>query len=61
MKTGGYLIMEKENVEKSSLSKKDKTLKDEEKLPPCNSAPSAEHARSHAEDEPCDDGRTGQS
>ena len=51
--------MENENIEKSRLPKKDKSKKDEEKLQPCDTAPSAEHARSHAEDEPCDDGRTG--
>ena len=31
----------------------------EEKLPYCTKAPSAEHARAHDEDEPCDDGRIG--
>ena len=28
-------------------------------LPFCTTAPSAEHARGEADDEPCDDGRTG--
>jgi hypothetical protein len=32
----------------------------EEKLPHCTTAPSAEHLRGEAEDEPCDDGRGGQ-
>jgi hypothetical protein len=31
----------------------------EEKLPPCTTAPAAEHARAHDEDEPCEDGRAG--
>ena len=51
--------MEEDNIKKSELLKKDKPKKYEEKLQPCDTAPSAEHARAHAEDEPCDDGRTG--
>ncbi|MFC1883420.1 hypothetical protein ACFL2O_01505 [Thermodesulfobacteriota bacterium] len=39
--------------------KKDKKALPEEKLPYCTTAPSAEQARAHDEDEPCDDGRTG--
>jgi hypothetical protein len=31
----------------------------EERLPYCTKAPSAEHARAHDKDEPCDDGRSG--
>ncbi|SPD73040.1 hypothetical protein PITCH_A1640050 [uncultured Desulfobacterium sp.] len=31
----------------------------EESLLPCSKAPSAEHNRSHDEDEPCDDSRAG--
>ena len=31
----------------------------EEQLPPCTTAPAAEHARAHDEDEPCEDGRAG--
>ncbi|MBW1861770.1 MAG: hypothetical protein JRJ02_05285 [Deltaproteobacteria bacterium] len=31
----------------------------EEKLPYCTTTPSAEQARAHDEDEPCDDGRGG--
>ena len=31
----------------------------EERLPYCTTAPSAEHARAHNEDEPCDDGTGG--
>jgi len=30
-----------------------------EEVPFCTTAPSAEHARGEAEDEPCDDGRAG--
>lgn len=37
-------------------SKKKKNVKD---LPYCTRAPSAEHMRAHEEDEPCDDGRSG--
>ncbi len=33
--------------------------KEEEKLPYCTQAASAEHARAALEEEPCDDGRTG--
>ena len=51
--------MEEDNIKKSESLKKDKTKEEEEKLQPCDTAPSAEHARAHAEDEPCDDGRTG--
>ena len=51
--------MEEDKIKKSELLKKDKTKKDGEKLQPCNTAPSAEHARAHADDEPCDDGRAG--
>ena len=51
--------MEKENIEKTGSPKKDKSKNDEDALQPCNTAPSAEHARAHAEDEPCDDGRAG--
>ena len=45
---------EKENSEENKDQKKA-----EEDLPFCTTAPSAEHARSKSEDEPCDDGRAG--
>jgi hypothetical protein len=45
---------------KASKKKKDKSEKTKEKLMVCTKAPSAEHARSHDDDEPCDDGRTGE-
>ncbi|MBW2608918.1 MAG: hypothetical protein JRC68_01050 [Deltaproteobacteria bacterium] len=37
-----------------------KKKNDEEELPVCTSAPSAEQARAHDDDEPCDDGRKGE-
>lgn len=55
----GVITMEEDNIKKSESLKKAKPKKDEEKLQPCDTAPSAEHARAHSEDEPCDDGRTG--
>lgn len=36
-----------------------KKKKSDEKLPYCRTAPCAEHSRAHDEDEPCDNGRTG--
>lgn len=39
---------------------KDKKKKVEEKLPFCTTAPSAEHHRAQDDDEPCDDGRSGE-
>ena len=36
-----------------------KDLKKGNPLPSCTTAPSAEHARTGHEDEPCDDGRAG--
>ena len=38
---------------------KEKEKKVQEPLLPCTTAPDAEHARAHDEDEPCDDGRAG--
>jgi hypothetical protein len=38
---------------------KPKKKKQEEELPFCTTAPSAEHTRAHDEDEPCDDGTEG--
>ena len=40
--------------------KKGKDKTEEEPLPLCTTAPSAEHARGSEEDEPCDDGRSGE-
>jgi len=39
--------------------KKEKEKNVPEALLPCATAPDAEHARAHDENEPCDDGRTG--
>jgi hypothetical protein len=39
--------------------KREKEKKAQEELTPCTTAPAAEHARAHDEDEPCDDGRAG--
>jgi hypothetical protein len=47
---------EPEKIEENNNRKKKKA---EEDLPFCTTAPDAEHARAHNEDEPCDDGRSG--
>ena len=39
--------------------KREKKRKVQGPLPPCTTAPNAEHARAHDEDEPCDDSRAG--
>ena len=44
--------------EGSGINKNKKKMR-EEKLPYCTTAPSAEQARANDQDEPCDDGRTG--
>lgn len=44
----------KKNDKEASVDPKKK-----QPLQPCTSAPSAEHARPHENDEPCDDGRKG--
>jgi hypothetical protein len=50
----------KENkVENSEEQDKEGQEKAEGKVPYCSTAPSAEHARAHDDDEPCDDGRAG--
>ena len=51
--------MEEKKTEKSEEQEKGKKKKDEEKLPYCTTAPSAEQARAWDEDEPCDDGTSG--
>jgi hypothetical protein len=50
-----------EENEKQDIQKEEpaQVKKEEEQLPYCTHAPSAEHARAAQEDEPCDDGRTG--
>ncbi len=49
--------MENKGIKK--FVKKGKKRKAEEHLPFCMKAPGAEHSRAHDNDEPCDDGRTG--
>ena len=51
--------MEKTVPEKIEENNNRKKKKAEEDLPFCTTAPDAEHARAHNEDEPCDDGRSG--
>ena len=51
--------MEEKTVDELEEQEKGKEKKLEEKLPYCITAPSAEHARAHDDDEPCDDGRSG--
>ncbi len=51
--------MQEKNMEKLEEQKKGKKKNDDEKLPYCTTAPSAEHARASDDDEPCDDGREG--
>jgi hypothetical protein len=48
----------KEKTEEAGENQVNKKKKVED-LPYCTTAPSAEHMRSHDEDEPCDDGRAG--
>jgi hypothetical protein len=48
--------MEENREESGEKQKKMKKVAD---LPYCTRAPSAEHMRAHEEDEPCDDGRSG--
>lgn len=47
------------DVEAMEESEKGKKKAVDAKLPYCTTAPSAEHARGSDEDEPCDDGRGG--
>jgi len=51
--------MEEKKVEEVEEQEKVKKKKFDEKLPYCTTAPSAEHSRGHDNDEPCDDGRDG--
>jgi hypothetical protein len=55
--------MEQENPQKQAADKKknkqEKAKKSQPPLPFCTTAQSAEHARAHEEDEPCDDARSG--
>ena len=49
---------QKENKEEGQEEKDEK--KQEEPLPFCTTAPSAEHGRGEEDDEPCDDFRAGE-
>lgn len=51
--------VEEKNIKESEKQKKEKKKNDDEELPYCTTAPSAEHARASDDDEPCDDGREG--
>ena len=51
--------MEEKELEKVEENSNPKKKKAEEKLPFCNTASDAEHARADNEDEPCDDSRSG--
>jgi hypothetical protein len=50
---------EENNREKSEKKEKKKKKDSGNDLEYCTTAPSAEHARAHDEDEPCDDSRAG--
>ena len=52
--------MSNEKSQKKEDQNPEKKEKDEEELPVCTSAPSAEQARAHDDDGPCDDGRKGE-
>ncbi len=52
--------MEEKGKKETTDQEKVKKQKDEEALPFCTTAPSAEHARASNDDEPCDDGRSGE-
>lgn len=51
---------DKEGTMEDQEKEKHKDPKQESKVPFCTTAPSPEHARAEAEDEPCDDGRAGE-
>ena len=51
--------MEEEDVKELEEQDEAKKKEVDEPLPYCTTAPSAEHARAHDDDEPCDDGRAG--
>jgi hypothetical protein len=50
---------DEKNAEELESTEEKKKKKVDETLPYCTTTPSAEHARAHDNDEPCDDGRTG--
>lgn len=52
--------MEEKTIDKQERKDKRPEKNAEETLPHCTTAASAEHARATSDDEPCDDGRTGE-
>ncbi|MBW1788032.1 MAG: hypothetical protein JRK53_15635, partial [Deltaproteobacteria bacterium] len=48
-----------ENEKRSPDEEVEAVKASEKKLPYCTTAPSAEHQRGEADDDPCDDGRAG--
>ena len=52
--------MDEKDRSEEDIQGKKKKKDEEEKLPYCTTAPSAEHARAQEDDEPCDDGRAGE-
>ena len=53
--------MEEKEPEKIQNNNDRKKKKVEKGVPFCTTAPDAEHARAHDDDEPCDDSRSGSS
>lgn len=51
--------MEKKEVKELEEQDKGEKKEGDAQLPYCTTAPSAEHARAHDDDEPCDDSRDG--
>ena len=56
---GGTGIMEENQDKEIQKEEPAPVKKEEEQLPYCTQAASAEHARAELKDEPCDDGRAG--
>jgi hypothetical protein len=52
--------MEEEKIKKDEELEKGKKKKQDDKLPYCITTSTAEHARANEDDEPCDDGRSGE-
>ena len=51
--------MEDKKLKNIEQIEKEEKQKNDEKLPYCTTAPSAEHHRASDDDEPCDDSRAG--
>ena len=56
---GRFTLMDENQDKEAREEKAVPPRKEEEKLPYCTVAASAEHAGGAAEEEPCDDGRSG--